>query len=71
MASKPKADPTLTRPTETITGFVAALLALLVAFGIEITEKQAIAILGLIGTTPGIVTYIVELRKARRAADST
>ena len=53
------------RPAEIITGFVAAVLGVLVAFGIEVTEQQVMAILTLVGLTPAVVTLVVEALRRR------
>lgn len=52
------------RPAETLTGFVAAVLILLTAFGVHLHEGQIAAILGVVGFLPTIVSYAVDRRKS-------
>lgn len=51
-------NPVAERPAEVITGFVAAVLLLVRAFGLEVTDQQSIAILGVVGFMPAIITLI-------------
>lgn len=56
------------RPAESVTGFVAAVIAALVAFGVEVTEEQTVAIIGLVGFLPAGVTWFVNWRRRQKAA---
>lgn len=50
------------RPAE-VSAVVAAVLAVLVAFGVSLTEEQVAALIGLVGVIPGAVTWVVEWRR--------
>lgn len=54
------------RPAETFAGFVAAVLTLLIAFGVNFTEEQVGAILLVVGFMPTLVTWIVERWRSTR-----
>lgn len=47
------------RPTEWITALAAAILGLLMAFGVNLTDDQAAAIMVVVGFVPAIVTGAV------------
>ena len=55
------------RPAELLTGAIGSTMALLIAFGINLTDDQSAAILAAVGWVPAIVTAVVELWRARRA----
>lgn len=48
-----------TRPTEFVSGFVGSILALVVAFGVNLTDDQIASILGVVGWLPLLVTTVV------------
>lgn len=52
-----------TRPTELVSGFIGSILALLVAFGINLTDDQIAAVLGVVGWVPLIITFVVSARR--------
>lgn len=54
-------------PAESITGFVGAVMALLIAFGVPFTEAQVAAIIGVFGFLPAGVTWVVNFRRTRAA----
>jgi hypothetical protein len=56
------------RPAESITGFAAAVMLALNAFGVPITEQQNLAILGVIGFLPAGVTWFVNWRRRQKEA---
>lgn len=45
-----------------ITGIVSALLALLVAFGLQLSEEQTTAIMGVVGVTAPFVVAVIARR---------
>ncbi len=55
------------RPAESLTALVAAVLAVLVAFEVKLTEEQVVAVIGLVGALPAVVTWVVEWRRRREA----
>ena len=55
------------RPAEILTGALGSVLALLLAFGVNITDDQSAAILAAVGWVPAIVTAAVELWRSRAA----
>lgn len=60
-----KKEPAIT--IGTISAAVAAVLALLVAFGIPVTEEQQTAILGVVAALGPIVTGLIVRRKVSPA----
>ena len=59
------------RPAEILTGAIGSVLALLVAFGVNLTDDQAAAVLAAVGWVPAIVTAAVELLRTRQPATVT
>ena len=55
------------RPAEILTGALGSVLALLLAFGVNITDDQSAAIIAAVGWVPAIVTACVELWRTRSA----
>ena len=55
------------RPAEVLTGAIGSVLALLIAFGINLSDDQTAAILALVAWVPAIITACVELWRARAA----
>lgn len=55
------------KPAEVLTLFVGAICALLVAFGVNLTDKQIAAILGVVSFVPLVVTTIVDTIRSARA----
>ena len=55
------------RPAEILTGALGSALALLMAFGVNVTDDQSAAILAAVGWVPAIVTACVELWRSRNA----
>lgn len=58
MSTQPVPDPTATEPALTVgavTGFVTAVLGLLVAFGLPVTDGQQSAILGITAVLAPVV----------------
>ena len=55
------------RPAEILTGALGSALALLIAFGVNVTDDQSAAILAAVGWVPAIVTACVELWRSRNA----
>ena len=55
------------RPAEVLTGAIGSVLALLIAFGINLSDDQTAAILALVAWVPAIITACVELWRARTA----
>jgi hypothetical protein len=47
------------RPAELLTAFVGSLLALALAFGVNVTDDQAAAILAVVSLIPAVVTAYV------------
>ena len=56
------------RPAELLTGALGSVLALLLAFGVNITDDQSAAIIAAVGWVPAIVTACVELWRSRAAS---
>lgn len=56
------------RPAEILTGALGSVLALLLAFGVNITDDQSAAIIAAVGWVPAIVTACVELWRSRAAS---
>ena len=54
------------RPAE-VSAIVAAVLAVAVAFGVELDEAQVAALIGLVGLVPGAVTWFVVWRRGKAA----
>ena len=53
------------RPAEILTGALGSALALLIAFGVNLTDDQTAAILASVAWVPAIVTAAVELWRSR------
>lgn len=72
-------DPTTTEPTPTlaqrepavvigtVTAAVASVLALLVAFGVELTQDQQVAVLGVVAGVGPLVAAVLTRRKVTPA----
>lgn len=58
MTKKQLGNPVAERPAEVITGFVAAIIVLARAFGVDLTDAQSLAVLGVVGFMPAIITLI-------------
>lgn len=56
------------RPAETLTGVVGSALALLIAFGVNMSDDQIAAVLGFVAWVPAIVTAFVEFTRRGRSA---
>ena len=56
------------RPAEILTGALGSALALLIAFGVNLTDDQTAAILASVAWVPAIVTACVELWRSRAAS---
>ena len=51
------------RPTELLTGVIGSFMALLVSFGVNLTDDQIAAILGFVAWIPLIITFVVAARR--------
>jgi general stress protein CsbA len=55
--------------TSTVTAVVAALIALLASFGVNLTHDQTIAVLAVVSVTAPLVVALVARRKVTPVAD--
>lgn len=51
------------RPAELLTAVTGAILFLLMSFGVNVTDDQAAAIVGVVALIPAVVTAYVEMTK--------
>lgn len=53
------------RPAELLTAVAGAILFLVMSFGVNVTDDQAAAIVGVVALIPACVTAFVELTRRR------
>lgn len=58
----------MTRPTEWFSAFIGAVLALLIAFGVNLTDDQIAAIVGFFGLVPAGITFLVMWWRSRKSS---
>ena len=56
-------------PAEVLTGLVGSVLALVTVFGIDITDVQIAAIMGVVAWVPAVVTGIVNAVRKHRTME--